>query len=99
MSVAVSRRFSLAAPDLTALEFVEDATPLTAVTASPQQQSIYRLTWPNDTLATPVPMLAGRFGSIREVAVAPDGSIYATTANQPGSDTRRGDLLIRVIPR
>jgi glucose/arabinose dehydrogenase len=44
-------------------------------------------------------MLAGRFGSIREVAVAPDGSIYATTANQPGSDTRRGDLLIRVIPR
>ena len=99
-SVSGPRRFSVAAaPDLTGFDFVPGAAALTAVAASPQTQSLYRLTWEGDRLLTPVGMLSGRFGAIREVNAAPDGSIYATTANQPDADGGRGDLLIRVVLR
>ena len=100
MSLSAPRRYPIdLTANLTAFAFLPGTAALAAVAASPERQSLYRLAWRGDTLLAPVPMLARRFGALREVGVGPDGSIYATTANEANSDTRGGDLLVRVLPR
>jgi glucose/arabinose dehydrogenase len=46
------------------------------------------------------PLLSGRFGRIRTVARAPDGSLWVTTSNRDGrgSPTRADDRIIRLVP-
>ncbi len=42
--------------------------------------------------------LAGRLGRIRQVKAAPDGSLWITTSNRDGRETRRrgDDKVIRI---
>lgn len=45
-------------------------------------------------------LLEGRFGRIREVAEAPDGSIWITTLNRDGRSrpARNDDRIFRLVP-
>jgi quinoprotein glucose dehydrogenase len=47
------------------------------------------------------PVLAGRLGRIRAVALGPDGHLYLTTSNRDGRGERRpgDDLLLRIVRR
>ena len=49
-------------------------------------------------LGTPTRLLAGRFGRLRTVAKAPDGSLWVTTSNRDGRGQPRSgdDKIIRV---
>jgi glucose/arabinose dehydrogenase len=51
-------------------------------------------------LGEPEPLLQGRFGRLRTVAVAPDGALWLTTSNRDGrgSPTSADDRIIRFAP-
>lgn len=51
------------------------------------------------TVGRPVAHLEGRFGRLRAVARAPDGSLWVSTSNQDGrGNVREGDDRILIIP-
>ena len=61
-------------------------------------QRLWRVPLTADGIGTPVPLLAGQFGRLRAVEVAPDGSLWVLTNNTDGrGDPRAGDdRILRV---
>jgi glucose/arabinose dehydrogenase len=66
--------------------------------ATLQGQCLYRIPIEGTRLGTPVRLLAGRFGRLRTVVRAPDGSLWVTTSNRDGRGRPRpgDDRIIRV---
>ena len=53
----------------------------------------------NGTVGRPVAHFEGRYGRLRAVAAAPDGSLWVSTSNRDGrGDPQKGDDRILVIP-
>ena len=70
----------------------------TLYVATLQGQSLYRIPIAGTKLGTPTRLLAGRFGRLRTVAKAPDGSLWVMTSNRDGRGQPRSgdDKIIRV---
>jgi glucose/arabinose dehydrogenase len=66
--------------------------------AALQGQCLYRMKINGTSLGAPVRLLAGRFGRLRTVARAPDGSLWVMTSNRDGRGQPRSgdDKIIRV---
>jgi len=66
--------------------------------AALQGQCLYRIPIQGTRLGTPVRLLAGRFGRLRTVVRAPDGSLWVTTSNRDGRGQPQpgDDKVIRV---
>ena len=66
--------------------------------AALQGRCLYRIPLNGARLGTPVRLLADRFGRLRTVARAPDGSLWVTTSNRDGRGQPRAgdDRIIRV---
>ena len=66
-------------------------------------ECVWRIPLQGASLGKPVKMLAGRYGRIRTVAAAPDGSLWVATSNRDGRGSpRSGDdriVAIRVTRR
>jgi glucose/arabinose dehydrogenase len=65
-----------------------------------QGRGLWRVPLRGASTGRPVRLLTGRFGRLRTVERAPDGSLWVTTSNRDGrGDPRRGDdRIIRVRP-
>jgi glucose/arabinose dehydrogenase len=70
----------------------------TLYVAALQGQCLYRIPIEGTRLGTPARLLAGRFGRLRTVARAPDGSLWVMTSNRDGRGQPRpgDDTIIRV---
>ena len=70
----------------------------TLYVATLQGQCLYRIPIEGTKLGTPTRLLAGRFGRLRTVARAPDGSLWVMTSNRDGRGQPRSgdDKIIRV---
>ena len=66
--------------------------------AALQGRCLYRMRIAGTRLGAPVRLLAGRFGRLRTVVRAPDGSLWVTTSNRDGRGQPRpgDDRIIRV---
>ncbi|HEX6447681.1 MAG TPA: PQQ-dependent sugar dehydrogenase, partial [Streptosporangiales bacterium] len=67
--------------------------------ATLQGQNVYRMPVAADgSVATPRSLFAHRWGRLRTVAVAPDGSLWLTTSNRDGrgSPVASDDRIIRI---
>jgi glucose/arabinose dehydrogenase len=66
--------------------------------ATLQGEGLYRIPIEGTKLGTPTRLLAGRFGRLRTVVKAPDGSLWVTTSNRDGRGQPRAgdDRIIRV---
>jgi len=66
-------------------------------------ECVWRIPLRGGSLGKPVKMLSGRYGRIRTVAAAPDGSLWVATSNRDGRGSpRSGDdriVAIRVARR
>jgi glucose/arabinose dehydrogenase len=66
--------------------------------AALQGQCLFRIPIEGTRLGTPTRLLAGRFGRLRTVAKAPDGSLWVMTSNRDGRGQRRpGDDKIIAV--
>jgi glucose/arabinose dehydrogenase len=70
----------------------------TLYVAALQGQCLYRIPIEGTRLGAPARLLAGRFGRLRTVAGAPDGSLWVMTSNRDGRGQPRpgDDRIIRV---
>ena len=70
----------------------------TLYVATLQGQRLYRIPIQGTRLGSPTRLLAGRYGRLRTVARAPDGSLWVTTSNRDGRGQPRSgdDRIIRV---
>lgn len=63
----------------------------TAFVAALQGQSVFAVALDGETAGEPVEFFAGKYGRIRNVFAAPDGSLWVTTSNTDGRNTPAGD--------
>ena len=70
----------------------------TLYVAALQGQCLFRIPIEGTRLGAPTRLLAGRFGRLRTVAKAPDGSLWVMTSNRDGRGQPRAgdDKIIRV---
>jgi glucose/arabinose dehydrogenase len=70
----------------------------TLYVATLQGQCLYRIPIQGTRLGSPARLLAGRFGRLRTVARAPDGSLWVMTSNRDGRGQPRSgdDRIVRV---
>jgi glucose/arabinose dehydrogenase len=63
-----------------------------------QGQCVWRVPLKGTSVGEPVRMLNGRYGRIRSVAAAPDGTLWITTSNRDGRGSPRGgdDRIVAV---
>lgn len=68
--------------------------------AALQGECVWRIPIRGTSLGTPRRMLAGRYGRIRTVAAAPDGTLWVATSNRDGRGAPRSgdDRIIAVRP-
>ncbi|MEV0618285.1 PQQ-dependent sugar dehydrogenase [Nonomuraea sp. NPDC050404] len=73
----------------------------TAYVAALRGERLWSLPLDGDTVGEPAALLAGRYGRLRTVQVAPDGALWVTTSNTDGrGDLRDGDdRILRFQPR
>ncbi len=67
--------------------------------AALQGQRLYQIAVnPDGSLGRPTALLEGKFGRLRTVVTAPDGSLWITTSNRDGrgSPVDTDDCIIRV---
>jgi glucose/arabinose dehydrogenase len=63
-----------------------------------QGECVWRIALKGTSVGEPVRMLAGRYGRIRSVAAAPDGTLWITTSNRDGRGSPRdGDDRIIAV--
>ncbi|GAA2600669.1 PQQ-dependent sugar dehydrogenase [Winogradskya consettensis] len=71
----------------------------TAYVAALRGERLWTLALNGDTVGEPVARFEGRYGRLRTVQVAPDGSLWVTTSNKDGrGDVRDGDDRVLRIP-
>ncbi|MEU6718758.1 PQQ-dependent sugar dehydrogenase [Nonomuraea sp. NPDC046802] len=71
----------------------------TAYVAALRGERLWSLPLNGDTVGEPAAQLAGRYGRLRTVQVAPDGALWVTTSNTDGrGDLRDGDDRILRFP-
>lgn len=65
-----------------------------------QGKAIFRLVLDGRKIVSQDKLLADQYGRIREVAEAPDGSIYFSTSNRDGrgSPAKDDDRILRIVP-
>jgi quinoprotein glucose dehydrogenase len=63
-------------------------------------EELRRLVFRNGRIVGDHPLLHGRFGRLRTVVEAPDGSLYVLTSNRDGRGTpsARDDRILRITP-
>jgi aldose sugar dehydrogenase len=63
-------------------------------------EHIRRLSFDGSEVTRDEPLFAGRFGRVRTVVEAPDGSLYALTSNRDGrgSPGDEDDRILRIVP-
>jgi glucose/arabinose dehydrogenase len=61
-------------------------------------ERLWQIPIPNGSVGTPKALLTGRYGRLRTVAVAPDGSLWLTTSNRDGrgNPSQGDDKIIRL---
>jgi glucose/arabinose dehydrogenase len=66
-----------------------------------QGQDVLRVRLHGTSATKGTPLLSGRYGRIRTVVTAPDGSLWITTSNRDGRGSPRSgdDRIIRIQPR